>query len=47
MYPVRRRTDSHGSGTESHDSESRTPEMYERESRTWMERGYPMPPGEL
>ncbi|XP_052823701.1 protein PRRC2C isoform X3 [Octopus bimaculoides] len=44
VYPVRRRTDSHGSGTESHDSESRTPDMYERESRSWMERSYPLPP---
>ncbi|XP_041368189.1 protein PRRC2C-like isoform X2 [Gigantopelta aegis] len=53
MYPpqMRRRTDSHGSGTDSQDAESREQPQYEREARdpremrAWMERNYPHGPG--
>lgn len=35
VYPVRKRTDSHGSGTDSQENESQ-PDMYDRDPRTWV-----------
>ncbi|KAJ8300218.1 hypothetical protein KUTeg_021737 [Tegillarca granosa] len=42
MFPMRRRNDSHGSGTDSQEHESRQEPSYDRDPRAWA--NYPMPP---